>query len=618
MKKVLSFLICFLWLSLVSPVFADNEFSTSYDITYSVGADAVTSVTQKVTLKNQTDNYYASNFILQIGSTDLTNISATDGSNQLETKVEQKGTKTIITVILSQQVVGIGKTQSFELFFRTRDFAENVGKVWQVTLPRAPTSGSIEKYNVTLKVPLAFGDPTSISPKPRSYRQVIDVLNFSFIKEDLKDSGISANFGTLQTYDYSLVYSLNNSSVLPANASIPLPPNTRYQDSVVDQISPAPINTTIDGDGNILAWFRVNPKTDLKVEVKGKAELRVQPKSKIVPKLTDKEKAEYTKADNYWDVDNPLIKTKLSEIFSDKDPKTTADKALLIYRFVVNGLEYDTSRLSGGGLSRMGALTALNNPTSAVCMEFTDLFITLARSAGIPARELDGYAFTQNTKLRPTVFYSADGQAKEFLHAWPEYFDEDKGWVMVDPTWENTSGGVDYFNKFDLNHLILSIRGFSSEQPITSDDVNVTVSSDNITLSPKAEFDLQINEKIWTGFPVRGKVIVSNKGNYSLEIKSLQIDASKINILSDKSLNIGTIPPYGVREYQINLRAPKLFESFEDTIVLTAGDKIFSKKIKVEPISTYYGLPVLYIGLGLLIAGIYAGTLAWHVYAGRR
>ena len=35
----------------------------------------------------------------------------------------------------------------------------------------------------------------------------------------------------------------------------------------------------------------------------------------------------------------------------------------------------------------------------------------------------------------------------------------------VDPTWGDTTGGVDYYNFFDLNHIVFAYNGKSSEQP---------------------------------------------------------------------------------------------------------------------------------------------------------
>ncbi|GAI19887.1 unnamed protein product, partial [marine sediment metagenome] len=68
----------------------------------------------------------------------------------------------------------------------------------------------------------------------------------------------------------------------------------------------------------------------------------------------------------------------------------------------------------------MGALKALNSKNPVVCMEFTDLFIALCRAAGIPVREVNGYAHTNNPKLRPLSL------TLDVLHAWPEYYDENK------------------------------------------------------------------------------------------------------------------------------------------------------------------------------------------------
>jgi len=53
-------------------------------------------------------------------------------------------------------------------------------------------------------------------------------------------------------------------------------------------------------------------------------------------------------------------------------------------------------------------------------MEFTDLFIALSRAAGIPAREINGFAYTDDIRLRPLDLVT------DMLHAWPEYYDEEK------------------------------------------------------------------------------------------------------------------------------------------------------------------------------------------------
>ena len=93
-------------------------------------------------------------------------------------------------------------------------------------------------------------------------------------------------------------------------------------------------------------------------------------------------------------------------------------------------------------------------------MEFTDTFIALSRAAGIPAREINGYAYTENPHVQPM------GMVSDVLHSWPEYYDKEKNfWVPIDPTWGNTTGGVDFFHKLDLRHFAFVIHGVDSSKP---------------------------------------------------------------------------------------------------------------------------------------------------------
>ena len=525
MRKILSVFIALLvifFFILPAPALAENEFSTSYDVTYDINKEGLAQVTQKISLKNLTDRYYASNFTLTIGSTTVVEASAYNESGAMETYVENKGNKTVMTVKFNQQIAGLDKTQTFTLKFKSKDFAQPTGKIWEVNLPKIPEASNIDKYNLALLVPLSFGDPTSISPLPKSQSTPLDKLQFSFTKEQLEQSGVSISFGTSQVFDFNIKYKLANTSLFPVTASLSLPPDTQYQDVVINQLHPQPLNVTIDEDGNYLAWYRIPGNSKKTVLATGTAQLYIKPKSKQPLILTAQQIQELTKTDQYWEKDNPAIAATLSEIFKKETPKTTRDKIKLIYRFVVDTLKYDTQRINDPNFDRLGAVTALNNPTSTVCMEFTDLFIALSRAAGVPARELDGYAYSQNKNLRPLSL------SRDLLHAWPEYYDEKSGWVMVDPTWENTSGGVDYFNKFDLNHFVLAKKGFSSTGPFVSDDVGVSISEGQFVTNPKVEVAVDLPEAIWAGFSASVPIRVLNQGNLAQSPQSLIINSQGI------------------------------------------------------------------------------------------
>jgi transglutaminase-like putative cysteine protease len=61
-----------------------------------------------------------------------------------------------------------------------------------------------------------------------------------------------------------------------------------------------------------------------------------------------------------------------------------------------------------------------------VCQDFVHIFITLARSLGIPSRYVSGYLFRDATR--------GDRSADGATHAWVEALVPDIGWVGLDPT----------------------------------------------------------------------------------------------------------------------------------------------------------------------------------------
>lgn len=610
--KILLVLCTFLLLPLFSQsAMADEEFSTSYDVTYEVGNDGITLVTEKVALKNLTSRFYASNFTLTIGSTTVSDVTASDETGPMETTVENKDNRTSINLKFNSQIAGLDKIQAFTLKFKSKDFAQSIGKTWEVNLPKIPDAKNISSYNLVLSVPVDFGDPTSLTPIPKSQSQKYDRQLFTFSKEQLEKSGISVNFGKTQIFDFNLKYSLENSSLFPIRTFVALPPDTQYQDVLINRISPEPLNVTIDDDGNYLAWYILPKRSKQDIKVSGSAKLYISSKSNSTPSLSGIQKNSWLKSDIYWEKENPAIISTLAIIFKEGTPQKTSDKSRMIYRYVVDTLKYDTARLNNN-IERLGAITVLNNPNSAVCMEFTDLFIALARGAGVPARELDGFAYSLNKNLRPLSLN------KDLLHAWPEYFDEEKGWIMVDPTWENTSGGVDYFNKFDLNHLVLAIRGVSSKTPYTSDDVKVTLADTEFLGKPQISVTADIPESVSAGFPAVVSVKVSNQGQILLAPTSLNIIGGQIKILEPPSLNLGPIPPFGYTTYQFNLRAPFVWQELSNKIEVDVAGQKFSKDVVIKPFFLYQPVPYIFVGFLALILAIYSLILGIHIYQKRK
>jgi hypothetical protein len=247
---------------------------------------------------------------------------------------------------------------------------------------------------------------------------------------------------------------------------VALPPDIKgFQQVAYDSIDPKPRNVYIDKDGNTIVQFKVGAKEKLEAEIQGSA--------KILAKQNDPEKGgtfeqlpknlvrTYTKKQKYWETDSKAVQELAEKL---KDPElTVSQNAQRVYEFITKNLEYDLSAEKEKALVRHGAETALTTEDVYACMEFTDTFIATTRAMGIPARELNGHAFANSEGNTPISINLKSGDS---LHAWPQYYDPSFGWVAVDPTWGNTSGGTDYFTKLDTNHFAFVIKGRSSELPL--------------------------------------------------------------------------------------------------------------------------------------------------------
>ncbi len=601
-------------------IFAADEFGTSYDVVYDVSEEGITTVTEKVTLKNLTSQYYASQFKLTIGATQISDVKAFDEGGVMDVKAQTKDNSTTIDVKFNQQVAGINKTYAWNLQFKSKDFAEKQGKVWEVRAPKISSTQNLESYNLTISIPESFGDPTLISPIPKTQSISGGKLFLTFAKDELTQSGVSANFGNIQLFDFDLTYHLENNNLFPILTNIALPPDTSFQDVIFQRLDPKPLNVTIDDDGNYLAWYHLLRGQKMDVKLIGSAKLYTHSKVKE-PSLDENLRKKYTQADKYWEKDNPAILSKLSEIFTSNPPSSTVEKERLIYRYVVDNLKYDSKRLNENSIDRLGAVTALNNPTSAVCMEFTDLFIALSRAAGIPAREMDGFAYSSNATLRPLSL------GKDILHAWPEYFDDKKGWVMVDPTWENTTGGVDYFSKLDLNHFTFTIKGLSSNSPAPagsykysgkdSRDVVVTLSDKDFL--GKAQLDVKIDapDPIISGFPAKIKVLISNSGNALYQSSPMAIFANDLTFLNVTNTKSGSIPSFGKASFEYSARTKSLLDNYSDKVVLQIAGQKYTKDISVKPLLFSKRILLLATGATFVIVFVYFIVLGGLIFRKR-
>jgi len=572
--KLIRFLSLFLiglfvysFIGLFSPVQADSDFLTDYNITYNIDQTGLTHAVINGTLTNQTSRTYATSYKIDLGFDNITNATARDSSGSITPTISKTNNGYSVQLNFNAQVVGLHNKLHFTLTFDTTDIAHQAGQLWEVNIPGLANQIDFNNFQVAVIAPASFGPPSIIKPAQTDKSLI-------FTKEELGTSGISIAFGTQQVYDFSLQYHIANTNVFPIKTEIALPPTTNYQTIAISDIKPHPQNVVLDPDGNWLAQYYLLPGQKMTINTTGKAMLSISPAKQV---LTDTDRNIYLQPQQYWQTTDKNILAKAQEL---KTPEA-------IYDFVVKTLTYDFNRVNKNE-PRVGAAGVLKNPSSAVCLEFTDLFVALARAAGIPSREIDGFGYTQNTRERPISV------GKDILHAWPEYYDDTQGtWIMVDPTWGNTTNGVDYFHVLDFDHLAFVVKGVEDDYPIpaggyktaatqNTKDVDVHFGKDTADKSEQLSFSPVIEQKYLSGFPMQGTVTVQNIGQVMTSEQSLSIFSSDLEPHA-QSLVINAIPPYGFVDEKFSFdKVPFLTnESYPFTIQL--ADKTLTSSITVTP-----------------------------------
>lgn len=602
------FICLFVYLSICpSPAFASDEFSTAFRSIYTVASDTQTIVKHQISLTNQRANTFASEYSLVIGSTTVGDIRVSDDKGNLPFTTEESVHSTKISVKLSQRpVVGTGATKTFTIQYQDQDIASLVGKILEVNIPKIANAQEFTTYETRLFVPKNAGPPTTVSPNPSNISKTDSGFLISF--ENNYDSGISAVFGPSQLFQLTLTYYLENKGLGTKTESITLVPDTAYQRVGYKSINPAPHSIFKDADGNWIASYKLAGKEKLKITASVIAELHM---TSSIP-INQDDPNLFLAPTQYWPADSPDIITLARGL---RTPRA-------IYDYVVTHLSYDYSKVELG-TDRLGARAALASPSKAICTEFTDLFITLARAAGIPARELNGFAYTKNSKLRPLSL------ERDILHAWPEYWnDKEKRWIQIDPTWGNTTGGIDYFTKLDFNHIVFVTHGTSSTLPLsagffkTDDEQGKTISVEPLTVAPSFEdssnFSVTVHGPGFIPSFFGGHVQVELTNHTLQALYNLPITVNMPQLFSSEiPSSIPFILPGQQLKKNISLKPPAAWTYQKERIEITIGGKQGSYDVFITPpIISYQGGAVVFAVAAVI--SLFFAARARYLHLSRR
>lgn len=522
-----------------SEVYASEDVTTSVQMNYEVAESGDVRVTQQIGLKNLSASSYVSQYALELPSNRISAIKAVDGNQEeIDFSSSTSDTSTAILFNFSDPVVGKDKQTVITLTYINPDIATKVGNIVEINIPQLEKPEDYESYRTQVIVPASFGAPSLVSPTSGVSESDGSLTRILFEKDELRQGGLVI-FGREQYYRIMADLVLSNPSITPIEIQFALPPDTPYQQVFLHTLSPTPAQMKQDKDGNFLVTYALEAKQELPISLVQEVIVYNTPTVDIT--VPDQDLNVYTKEDSYWErIDSSILGTNRSV------------DANGIYDYLVTNFKYDFSRLDNQSTHRLGALQAVKNPQQSLCLEFADTFISLARSQGTPARMLSGYAYTQNPNLKPLSL------VQNTLHAWPEYYDVEIGrFRSVDPTWGQTTKGVDYFDAFDFNHIVFAINGTDSESPEPigySTQMTRKLAVEVIDQKPtdQRQYDLSPRAPLLTtlGLSRSIEVQITNKSKSSVYQRPLQVWSGTTQL---GSTTVDSLLPYSQGEYQVEL-----------------------------------------------------------------
>ncbi|MBC8119020.1 MAG: transglutaminase domain-containing protein [Burkholderiaceae bacterium] len=138
------------------------------------------------------------------------------------------------------------------------------------------------------------------------------------------------------------------------------------------------------------------------------------------------EQAVYLKATEFMPTDGIVRETALK---ATRGARTDVEKARALYDWTVENTERN-AKTRGCGVGDIKAMLESNN-LSGKCADLNALFVALARSVGVPARDVYGVRVADSKRGYKSLGKSGDITRAQHCRA--EFYAQNIGWVPVDP-----------------------------------------------------------------------------------------------------------------------------------------------------------------------------------------
>ncbi|MCA9386440.1 transglutaminase domain-containing protein [Candidatus Dojkabacteria bacterium] len=393
-----------------------------------------------------------------------------DSGNILEYELEQNESNNFVVKVPHPRNIATNQTSEIFLTYKSYGLVIQTGAVRDIYIPGYPSdyvfedNRVLEKIYTRLVISKTYPRINFSSPKQNvtedGENRIIEIS-----QDNLVGNSVWIQLGTKQYFTFEINQIIPKTNTVPFainTFSLPIPRDVQSgpitQAVYYEEISPKPYSIYEDKDGNLIAQFKASASQEEHIYIKGYAELEQDPDFDLTNagKVSDisEDYDRYLLAGNYWEVTDSTIEQTASQISDSEDIYQIIQDT---YDFVTDRIDYSFVKKYGLN-ERKGALATLNGG-AAVCMEYSDLFITLLRAQGIPARAAFGYGYG-----------AADYESRSenrINHQWAEvYMPALDTWINVDTTWgdfgSNLIGG-------DLNHFYSHVASIDPETPSTSE-----------------------------------------------------------------------------------------------------------------------------------------------------
>ncbi|OGG01793.1 hypothetical protein A2Z33_00760 [Candidatus Gottesmanbacteria bacterium RBG_16_52_11] len=208
----------------------------------------------------------------------------------------------------------------------------------------------------------------------------------------------------------------------------------------------------------------------------------------------------------------------------------------------------------------------------------------------------------------------------DVLHVWPEYFDGVKNvWIPVDPTWANTTGGLNYFDKLDFNHIVFAVNGKNDDYPFPAGSYRTSQESGKIVdvefadagtanhIPGILDAEIRFPSNVIPGLSAAGKVIITNDSGVALDDINISVTSDPAGLTIKKT--ISHIPPLTREEISFNYVVPPVFSGGTALISVHVNDELTTHKFNI--------LPFWYIIIGCTALGTIltlSARLLWKLF----